>query len=1010
MNGHSVNGASSNGNSNHERIEIVIMVDPYSTGCVIAREIVRRGYKVFACWSHDIADENKLHIPSSCADLKYTKEVTSLGPDNLDGTAARLREAAAEIQGTIVALICAGEHGVQLADALGEHMGLRGNGTSVPQRRDKKIQQELVKARGLRSVRQAGGRDFDRDVKEFLLNEEYPVVVKPVESAGSDGVKLCYTYEEAKEHFNLLINSQMRVGNAKGAAVLCQEFLKGKEYVVDHVSFDGVHKTVMMWVYDKRKANGGDFVYYGLIPVDSESEEAKVLIPYMRGVLDALQIKNGPTHGEVILQADGPCLVEMNCRAHGGDGSWRTLVRGLNGGYSQVEATVDCFLDPEQFHKLPDKMPSPFKQAGQEVKLVSYSKGIVKSTPAFDVIRRLPSFVFLETGYGVGSQVHHTVDLFTCIGACVLMHPDPAVVKRDHDFIRYIEDINGLFVYESKLENLKRPRGEQVSIPTISEATNLETVEEVADEEASGITGTLPTEKKSIPHKRVYSLDGPKLIRHMSNDRPELGGSLVRRMTTVKASEEVVVLVDPCSTGACIAKELHKRTYNIIALWSRHITDPMKRQIPLDCTHVRYMAQVNESATLDDTLMEVMKAAKTFRVVACICGAESGIPLTESLSDKLGVRTNGNALKQAAVRRDKQLQQEAISAAGLRSIRQVGGSTRASGTEVYDFMHEANNYPMVVKPKESHWGAGSDAVKLCHKYEEASQHFDLLMKAQKMFGISQPGVLCQEFLRGREYVVDHVSRDGEHKTTMLWVYDKRPANGSNYVYFGLIPVPADSDDAKLIIPYVRKCLDATGIQNGPSHAEVMVDADGPCLVEMNCRAHGGDGIWAPLTRALTGGYTQIDVAVDAYLDKSNFMKLPERPIIPFKASGQELMLVSYSRGIVESTPGFDKIKELPSYVYLETGVQPGSEVEYTTDLFSNVGSVILMHRDEAQLQKDVAFIRDMEKENELFTYKPQQKLLKAPSYSFESDVAAKKSTTVGLHKRVISSDRPEIFW
>ena len=35
-------------------------------------------------------------------------------------------------------------------------------------------------------------------------------------------------------------------------------------------------------------------------------------------------------------------------------------------------------------------------------------------------------------------------------------------------------------------------------------------------------------------------------------------------------------------------------------------------------------------------------------------------------------------------------------------------------------------------------------------------------------------VLCQEFLKGKEYVIDQVSREGVHKTMMVWVYDKRP--------------------------------------------------------------------------------------------------------------------------------------------------------------------------------------------------------------------------------------------
>ena len=48
------------------------------------------------------------------------------------------------------------------------------------------------------------------------------------------------------------------------------------------------------------------------------------------------------------MTADGPCLVEMNCRARGGDGNWRSLAKALTGGYSQVEAAVDAFLDPVQ--------------------------------------------------------------------------------------------------------------------------------------------------------------------------------------------------------------------------------------------------------------------------------------------------------------------------------------------------------------------------------------------------------------------------------------------------------------------------------------------------------------------------------------------------------------------------------------------------------------------------------------------------------------------------------------
>jgi hypothetical protein len=236
---------------------------------------------------------------------------------------------------------------------------------------------------------------------------------------------------------------------------------------------------------------------------------------------------------------------------------------------------------------------------------------------------------------------------------------------------------------------------------------------------------------------------------------------------------------------------------------------------------------------------------------------------------------------------------------------------------------------------------------------------------------------------------------------MVWVYDKRPKHGSAFVYFGCIPVDSESPEAKILIPYVRGVLDALEFKNGPSHAEVMMTPDGPCLVEMNCRAHGGDANWRPLCRALTGGYSQVEATVDCYLDVAEFTRLPSQPVSPFKASGQEVILVSCSRGVVKATPGFEEIKALPSFVYLETGVKPGTHVDYTIDLFTGIGSVILMHHDPEVLEKDVERIREMERENQLFVFEHQAGLLGSPSI-MTFDVSSGP-------KHNISSDRADMY-
>merc|ERR1719401_3048754 len=363
-------------------------------------------------------------------------------------TVAAVRKAAGSMP--IVACIVGGESGVTLADSLSCELKVVSNGIfSGGDRRNKSVQQKAIKAAGLRAVREACGKTYS-EVSAFVESEPFPIVVKPVESCGSDGVKICRTEKEVQDHFSLLMDGQRKVG-AQGAAVLCQEFLKGTEYVVDHVSRDGVHKCVMVWVYDKRPTNGSAFVYHGMIPVDSNSEEAKILIKYTVGVLNALKLDNGPSHGEVMMTSDGPCLVEMNCRSHGWDGAWVPLAKMLTGGYSQPDVALDSHVDGSAFSKIPNVYPSPFKAAGQNVMLVSFFSGTVRSTPGYDKMKKLSSFVALQTGVGIGSKVELTVDLFTAVGVLVLANSAKAVLDADLAAVRAMEK-EGLFTFDEEVD------------------------------------------------------------------------------------------------------------------------------------------------------------------------------------------------------------------------------------------------------------------------------------------------------------------------------------------------------------------------------------------------------------------------------------------------------------------------------------------------------------------------------------------------------------------------------
>lgn len=152
----------------------------YSTGCCVAREIAKLGhYKLICLWNKDFSEDMKQHVPKSCGGLTYHAVLTEC--ETISETIDALHQAAGDLP--IVAVICGGEAGVDLTDILSEQMGLLTNGTQVANRRDKKVQQEIIKKAGIRSCRQAGGIKLS-DVDDFLKSEAYPVIVKPVDSAG----------------------------------------------------------------------------------------------------------------------------------------------------------------------------------------------------------------------------------------------------------------------------------------------------------------------------------------------------------------------------------------------------------------------------------------------------------------------------------------------------------------------------------------------------------------------------------------------------------------------------------------------------------------------------------------------------------------------------------------------------------------------------------------------------------------------------------------------------------
>ena len=126
---------------------------------------------------------------------------------------------------------------MELADRLSTRLGLRTNGEAGSlARRDKYLMGEKVRNAGVRAVKQEGCTSL-KQLRTFcatLPQQPFKCVVKPGMSAGTDDVFLCSSLEDAEVAFERILGKRNGVGLINECA-LVQEFLVGKEYVIDKV-------------------------------------------------------------------------------------------------------------------------------------------------------------------------------------------------------------------------------------------------------------------------------------------------------------------------------------------------------------------------------------------------------------------------------------------------------------------------------------------------------------------------------------------------------------------------------------------------------------------------------------------------------------------------------------------------------------------------------------------------------------------------------------------------------
>ncbi len=210
--------------------------------------------------------------------------------------------------------------------------------------------ESTMKSTNKHLMRQAFEKNGDPSPKSIRVDDttdlsslaiSYPVIVKPTDRSGSRGIcKL-----ESKYGLEEAVKNAMSEGFENKA--LIEEYVDGREYSVEGISFHGKHHILAMTL--KFTTGAPHFIETGHIePAPISKDTYNRVVKVVSHALDTLEIKNSASHTEVKIDEAGSIkIIEIGSRM-GGDCIGSDLVR-YSTGIDYLKAVIDvaCGNEPD---------------------------------------------------------------------------------------------------------------------------------------------------------------------------------------------------------------------------------------------------------------------------------------------------------------------------------------------------------------------------------------------------------------------------------------------------------------------------------------------------------------------------------------------------------------------------------------------------------------------------------------------------------------------------------------
>ena len=223
---------------------------------------------------------------------------------------------------------------------------------------------------------------------------DFPVIIKPIDMAGSRGIYLANNNEE----FLSALKESSAVGDS--GSLLIEEYMIGPEVSVELVISKGVPMVIQ--ITDKSTTGAPHFAEIGHLQPSKLDEETKEKIKDVAcAAAKALGLYNSLGHAELKITNEGPKMVEIGARA-GGDAIGEQLIL-LSTGVDFGKIAIDIALGYDI------EIPNTTNNVSC-IRFIQSKKGILKSVEGLETAKAINNIYDIKFTGIIGKKYDDVID------------------------------------------------------------------------------------------------------------------------------------------------------------------------------------------------------------------------------------------------------------------------------------------------------------------------------------------------------------------------------------------------------------------------------------------------------------------------------------------------------------------------------------------------------------------------------------------------------------------------